>query len=46
MTPFTLNPLDSVAYTAMGTAINNVARGVMSVDEALAGAKAEIEARM
>ena len=46
MTPFTLNPLDSVAYTAMGTAINNVARGVMSVDEALSGAKAEIEARM
>lgn len=46
MSPFTLNPLDSVAYTAMGTAINNVARGVMSVDEALAGAKAEIEARM
>ena len=46
MTPFTLNALYNVAYTAMGTAINNVARGVMGVDEALASAKAEIEAKM
>lgn len=46
MTPFILNPLDSVATTAMRTAIDNVARGVMSVDEAIAGAKAEVEAKM
>lgn len=46
MTPFILNPLDPVAATAMGTAINNVARGVQTVDEALAAVKAEVEAQM
>ena len=45
MTPFTLNPLDNAAYLSMGTAINNVARGVMSVDDALAQVKAEIAAK-
>jgi hypothetical protein len=30
----------------MGTAINNVARGVQTVDEALAAVKAEVEAQM
>lgn len=46
MTPFTLNALDPVAATAMGTAINNVARGVQTVDEALAAVKAEVQAQM
>jgi ABC-type glycerol-3-phosphate transport system substrate-binding protein len=46
MVPFTLNALDPVAATAMGTAINNVARGVQSVEEALAAVKAEVEAQM
>lgn len=44
--PTNLNEHDPVAVTAMRTAINNVAKGVMGVDEALAAAKAEIEARM
>lgn len=46
VTPFTLNPLDPVAMTAMRTAIDNVTKGVMGVDEAIAAAKAEVEARM
>lgn len=46
MTPAVLNPLDLTAQTALVTAINNVARGVMTVDEALAAAKAEVEAQM
>ncbi|ODT47845.1 extracellular solute-binding protein [Devosia sp. 63-57] len=46
MTPFTLNALDNNVYTALGTAINNVARGVQSVDDALAAIKAEVEAQM
>jgi ABC-type glycerol-3-phosphate transport system substrate-binding protein len=46
MVPFTLNALDPIAATAMSTAANNVTRGVMGVDEALAAAKAEIEAKM
>lgn len=45
MTPFTLNPLDNAAYLSVGTAINNVARGVMSIDDALAQVKAEIAAK-
>jgi ABC-type glycerol-3-phosphate transport system substrate-binding protein len=44
--PFTLNPLDNVAMTAMRTAIDNVARGVSTVDEAIEAAKAEVQARM
>jgi ABC-type sugar transport system, periplasmic component len=44
--PFTLNPLDNVATTAMRTAIDNVARGVSTVDEAIEAAKAEVQARM
>lgn len=46
MTPFTINALDNNVYTALGTAINNVARGVQSVDDALAAIKAEVEAQM
>ncbi|ODT82216.1 MAG: hypothetical protein ABS76_08110 [Pelagibacterium sp. SCN 64-44] len=44
--PFILNPLDNVAMTAMRTAIDNVARNVSSVDEAIEAAKAEVQARM
>lgn len=44
--PFTLNPLDNVAMTAMRTAVDNVARGVSTVDEAIEAAKAEVQARM
>lgn len=46
MVPFVLNKLDTVANTAMGTAINNVARGIMSAEDGLAAAKAEIMAKM
>lgn len=46
MIPFTLHPLDPVAATAMSTAVNNVARGVQSVDEALEAVRAEVEAQM
>ena len=44
--PFILNPLDNVAMTAMRTAIDNVTRGVSTVDEAIEAAKAEVQARM
>lgn len=44
--PFTLNPLDSAALTALQTAVNNVAKGAASVDDALAAAKGEVEAKM
>ncbi|WP_160299975.1 ABC transporter substrate-binding protein [Devosia geojensis] len=44
--PVELDARDTVAIAAMRTAINNVARGVATVDEALAAAKAEVEARM
>lgn len=44
--PFTLNTLDNVAMNAMRTAIDNVTRGVSSVDEAIEAAKAEVQARM
>jgi ABC-type glycerol-3-phosphate transport system substrate-binding protein len=44
--PTTLNEHDTIAIPAMRTAIDNVAKGIMSVDEALAAAKAEIEAKM
>lgn len=46
MIPFVLNPLDPVAVDAMQTAVDNIARGVMDVDEALSDAKATVEARM
>jgi ABC-type glycerol-3-phosphate transport system substrate-binding protein len=46
MIPFVLNEMDPVAYTATQTAINNIARGEMSVEEAIAAAKAEVEAKM
>lgn len=46
MAPFVLNPLNSAAATAMRTAVDNVAKGVQTVDEAIAGAKAEVEAKM
>lgn len=46
MVPFTLNPLDPVAMTALRTAIDNVTKGVSSVDDALAAAKAAVKARM
>jgi ABC-type glycerol-3-phosphate transport system substrate-binding protein len=44
--PFTLHPLDSVAGTALQTAINNVVKGAATVDEAIAQAKAEVQAKM
>jgi ABC-type glycerol-3-phosphate transport system substrate-binding protein len=44
--PSTLHPLDSAANLAMQTAIDNVVKGVATVDEALAQAKAEIKAKM
>lgn len=46
LTPFVLHPLDSVAANAMRTAVDNIARGVMGVDEALAQAKETVQARM
>ncbi|GHA21874.1 ABC transporter substrate-binding protein [Devosia pacifica] len=44
--PFVLHPLDSVAANAMRTAVDNIARDIMSVDEALASAKETVQARM
>jgi ABC-type glycerol-3-phosphate transport system substrate-binding protein len=44
--PSTLHPLDSVANLALQTAIDNVVKGVATVDEALAQAKAEVKAKM
>lgn len=44
--PTPLNELDTAAVTAMRTQISNVAKGISTVDEALAAAKAEIEAKM
>jgi ABC-type glycerol-3-phosphate transport system substrate-binding protein len=46
MIPFVLNNLDPIAYTATQTAINNIARGQMSVTDAIAAAKKEVEAKM
>ncbi|MDR3472127.1 MAG: extracellular solute-binding protein [Devosia sp.] len=46
LVPFVLNPLDPVATTAMRTAIDNVTKGVATVDEAIAQAKAEVQAKM
>ena len=46
LVPFALNPLDPVATSAMRTAIDNVTKGVATVDEAIAQAKAEVEAKM
>jgi len=46
LVPFALNPLDPVATAAMRTAIDNVTKGVATVDEAIAQAKAEVEAKM
>lgn len=44
--PFTLHPLDSVAGTALQTAVNNVVKGAATIDDALAQAKAEVQAKM
>ncbi|MDW6026296.1 sugar ABC transporter substrate-binding protein [Mesorhizobium sp. BAC0120] len=44
--PSTLNQLDSAATLALQTAIDNVVKGVATVDEALAQAKAEVKAKM
>jgi ABC-type glycerol-3-phosphate transport system substrate-binding protein len=46
MTPLTLHQLDSAANTALQTAINNVAKGAATIDEALEQAKAEVKAKM
>lgn len=45
LTPYAINELDSVALDAMRNAINNVARGVMGVDEAIEAAIAEVDAQ-
>lgn len=46
MVPFVLNPLDSVAQNALQTAVDNVVRGVMGPEEALAQATATVQAQM
>ncbi|EAR51869.1 sugar transport system (sugar-binding protein) [Oceanicola granulosus HTCC2516] len=46
LVPLTLHPLDSIAQSAMQTAVDNVVRGVMSPQEALAQAKEQVEARL
>jgi ABC-type glycerol-3-phosphate transport system substrate-binding protein len=46
LTPATLHPLDSAANLALQTAIDNVVKGVATIDEALEQAKAEVKAKM
>lgn len=46
MVPAVVNPKDPIANTALGTAIQNIVRGGMSVDDAIAQAKTEAAAKL